>query len=337
MITEVMEFVESNELLKGKLNKVTYKFLLSQITQQQKKAEGRRYTLEDKIFALALLKRSPRCYNLLKKVFALPSRRTLMSILNKSIMQCGINKDIVEKFKNDIENMSDIDKYCMLIFDEMSLDVSLYYNKQHDHVEGLEEIEGRTKKFANHVMVFMLRGIAKKWKQPIGYFFVNNSMNKVELGKTIRQCIADMQQVGLRVVGTVCDQYSAPAVNYLIECCKKDFLQKNEEYKSEGFFVNEIEVIPIFDPPHLLKGIRNNLLKYNCVFTMDGKQQRGSWDHIKTFYEMDVGNYDTKMCYKLTDEHIYENKMKKMKVTLAAQVFSQRVSSSMRGLLTHGN
>lgn len=335
-LEQVIEFAESDRFLKGKVNKTTYHFLLSQISQQCKKSRGRRYTLNDKIFALSLLKQSPRCYKLLKKVFSLPSRKTLMKLLKKHLFQSGINNNIIEKLKEDVSQMRPIDKFCMLVFDEMSIDVGLSYNKSEDCIDGLQEIGVREKKFADHVMVFMLRGIAKKWKQPVGYFFVQGTMNKVEIAKNIRQCISAVHQAGLRIVGTVCDQYSSSAINYLIDSSRKDFRDKNMEYRSEGFFVNETEIIPIYDPPHLLKGIRNNLLKYDCMFIWKGKQQKASWDHIKKFYELDCGDYDTKMCYKLTEAHIYKDKMKKMKVKLAAQVFSQRVSSSMRALLKYG-
>ena len=37
----------------------------------------------------------------------------------------------------------------------------------------------------------------------------------------------------------------------------------------------------IFDPPHLLKSVRNNLIKYR--FEFEGKQ--ANWDHIKSFYQ----------------------------------------------------
>lgn len=41
----------------------------------------------------------------------------------------------------------------------------------------------------------------------------------------------------------------------------------------------------------------------------------------------ECGDYDTRTCNRLTDAHIYENKMKKMKVKYATQVFSQRLSA----------
>jgi len=41
---------------------------------------------------------------------------------------------------------------------------------------------------------------------------------------------------------------------------------------------------------------------------------------------------DDRMNPKLSDAHIYENKIKKMKVSHVAQVFSQRVGSIMKVL-----
>lgn len=41
-----------------------------------------------------------------------------------------------------------------------------------------------------------------------------------------------------------------------------------------------VRIIHIFDPPHLLKGIRNNLLKKNLMFTMDGVQYEAKWIYI---------------------------------------------------------
>ncbi|KAI4462935.1 thap domain [Holotrichia oblita] len=51
---------------------------------------------------------------------------------------------------------------------------------------------------------------------------------------------------------------------------------------------------------------------------------------------VDTGDYDTKMCYKLTDGHVYATHMKKMKVSVAAQIFSHSLSASMRALARLG-
>ncbi|XP_047027954.1 uncharacterized protein LOC124636044 [Helicoverpa zea] len=45
-----------------------------------KKPRGRRYTRNEKIMALSIYKQSPKAYNLLKKMFILPSKRCLQKI-----------------------------------------------------------------------------------------------------------------------------------------------------------------------------------------------------------------------------------------------------------------
>ncbi|KAJ8915390.1 hypothetical protein NQ315_008277 [Exocentrus adspersus] len=71
-------------------------------------------------------------------------------------------------------------------------------------------------------------------------------------------------------------------------------------------------------------------------FAMDDVQQKASWQDIIDLYKLDEGDFDTLMCYKLTDSHIYKEKLKKMKVKHAAQVFSHRVSSTMQWTAKHG-
>lgn len=55
-----------------------------------------------------------------------------------------------------------------------------------------------------------------------------------------------------------------------------------------------------------------------------------SWSHIIQLYELDKNDFDFKMLPKLTDAHVYPEKLKKMKVSVAAQVFSQRVAATMK-------
>ncbi|KAK9728841.1 hypothetical protein QE152_g16972 [Popillia japonica] len=114
-------------------------------------------------------------------------------------------------------------------------------------------------------------------------------------------------------------------------------MRKNTEFRGMGFEIQNEEIVPLFDPPHLLKGIRNNFLEHDATYLYNGKRQVATWNDIVKLYEMDVGDDDTKMCNKLSDVHIYKDKIKKMKVSLAAQVFSRTVSAVMRGIITHGS
>jgi len=64
---------------------------------------------------------------------------------------------------------------------------------------------------------------------------------------------------------------------------------------------------------------------------MNGEKKVAKWSHIIQFYEIDKLRLDIgeRMAPKLTDSLIYPDRLKKMKVSVAAQVFSQRVGSIM--------
>ena len=87
----------------------------------------------------------------------------------------------------------------------------------------------------------------------------------------------------------------------------------------------------MFDPPHLLKNIRNNLKKQN--FMMYGKEI--SWSYIEQFYLFDKEN-EVRYAPKLTDDHINLPFNKKMKVNLAAQVLSHTVAAGICTLIRTG-
>lgn len=69
--------------------------------------------------------------------------------------------------------------------------------------------------------------------------------------------------------------------------------------------------------------------RFNILY--ERTEKFAKWSHIIQFYEIDKIRLDVgeQMTPKLTDHHIYLDKLKKMKVSVAAQVFSQRVGSIM--------
>ncbi|GLV39575.1 hypothetical protein CBL_08359 [Carabus blaptoides fortunei] len=71
----------------------------------------------------------------------------------------------------------------------------------------------------NHALVFMARGVCKKWKQPLCYTFCKNTIKTVMLVKMIKNIILECQVAGLEVMTTVSDQGATNigAINYLIK------------------------------------------------------------------------------------------------------------------------
>ncbi|KAM3967912.1 uncharacterized protein ACR2FA_011463 [Aphomia sociella] len=86
----------------------------------------------------------------------------------------------------------------------------------------------------------------------------------------------------------------------------------------------------------VVPGVRNNLLTKNAIFIQNGKEKVAKWEHLKMLLAIDVGEDEIRLVNKLTESHVIKDKIKKMKVKLAAQVFSQRVSSALGFLARHG-
>lgn len=82
----------------------------------------------------------------------------------------------------------------------------------------------------------------------------------------------------------------------------------------------------VYDPPHLLKSIRNNLLIKDTIF----KGKIASWNEIKTVFNADCQLGHTRMNKKLTKHHVCAEKMKKMKVRVAAQALSGTTSAMLK-------
>ncbi|CAH2088788.1 unnamed protein product [Euphydryas editha] len=70
--------------------------------QYMKKPRGRRFFIEEKILALTIYKQSQKAYNLMRKLFVLPSKRSLQKILNLIPLKPGINEFVFENLKKTV-------------------------------------------------------------------------------------------------------------------------------------------------------------------------------------------------------------------------------------------
>lgn len=124
---------------------------------------------------------------------------------------------------------------------------------------------------------------------------------------------------GLNVVAIVCDQ--GPSNQRL-------FSLLGVSPEKPYIDVHGKLILTLFNPPHLLKSVKKNLLKH---IRFEGSKV-AKWAVISNFYSFDKqGRY--KSAPKLTDEHVYVRN--KMKVRYAAQVFSHTVAASLCLLQTN--
>ncbi|KAJ8983164.1 hypothetical protein NQ317_016263 [Molorchus minor] len=90
-----------------------------------------------------------------------PSRKTLIDLLRTIPFETEINRSIVDLLKTSVSTMDPLDRQRMLL----------------KGFKIMEEMNGDPS-FADKVMMFMARGIHKKWKQPIAYYFNEGGMKK---------------------------------------------------------------------------------------------------------------------------------------------------------------
>lgn len=185
-----------------------YKYLSSRLTVEQnnfvrmmlrnsgKKKKGWRFTKDDKHFALSAYKQSPKAYRHYQGIFGGPGKTTIYKHAAFVKFEAGINPRLLEFIKSAVKNLSEEEKYVTVAWDEMSLQTHLDFNSVKDYIDGFVDYgDRREMKFGTHALVFMVRGIAKEFKQPVSYFITGN-INSIELSELIRLVIESLLDTG---------------------------------------------------------------------------------------------------------------------------------------------
>lgn len=90
------------------------------------------------------------------------------------------------------------------------------------------------------------------------------------------------------------------------------------------FFVDNSKVFYMFDPRHLIKSVRNNLMRYNIFY----EDKVASWGPIECFYNSDKTK-PLRMAPKLTNSHVHPTNVERMRVKFATQVIIETVATGI--------
>lgn len=168
---------------KSGLRSDTVQFCLQQLTRKTTKGRGRRFTLEEKLMSLALYNTSGPGYRFLSKWFNLPLKRTLSRLQHNIPVDVGINDFLMENLKRSIKYFKAKAKLCMLMFDDLE------YNRHADKLVGIKNRE-----IMDHALVFMVRGITRKWKQTVSYTFCKGTTKSQELKHLLTSIIKELKK-----------------------------------------------------------------------------------------------------------------------------------------------
>ncbi|XP_039291443.1 uncharacterized protein LOC120353042 [Nilaparvata lugens] len=293
----------------------------------QNHKERQPWKKEEKRLAISIFLRSPSTYRYFREIMILPSESTIrMWLSSKKCHSTGFNKNLFEKIKIKVDTMSDMEKACVLMFDDMSIKQCLEYSPVYDIIEGFQDLGrlGRSNKIAKQASVFMIRGLYYQWKLPIGYFVSEKGLNGSDSSSSIKCCISSLENIGLAVKAIVCDQSTTNT-----RALKELGVSKEAPYLLNG---KGDKIFAIYDPPHLLKTLRNNLLSHDFIY----EERRVSFDDIVKLFELERQSGTIRAAHQLSSAHISPNNFQKMSVSLAAQIFSHTTAAALKTAIATG-
>ena len=168
----------------------------------------------------------------------------------------------------------------------------------------------------------MACGIQENWKQPLAYYLVNGSCDSEKVKKKLFELFDKLNSIGLNVVAVISNLGS----NF------QKFINGLDITTIQPWFLhNGRRIFYLYNPPHIIKAIRNNMTNYE--FHFDGKI--ASWKDIEAVYAND-SKLPIRLCPKLTKKHMHPNRFQKMKVKYATQVLSHTVSAAISTYVSVG-
>lgn len=95
----------------------------------------------------------------------------------------------------------------------------------------------------------------------MAYYFSSGNLSSAEIAKNLKLVIRTLEEIGLVVTATVCDQGSpnVAAINAVVRETQQKLVRQGRADEVSGLFgftVTGREIIPLYDTPHLLKGMK---------------------------------------------------------------------------------
>lgn len=195
-----------------------------------------------------------------------------------------------------------------------------------DHYEGVNRAKCSATGLANHALVFMFIPFGENYTQPISVFASRGPMKGTVLSQLVMQAIILLEKAGALVDGIVCDAASTNRRMWTELGINGKLGSRKNSFEHP---MNDARKVYVFsDVPHLVKCIRNRLLKQRSL-KVNGKWVH--WSCCVAVYKEDCKNAGGLKVYpKVTHHRIYPSHMEVMRVKLATQIFSRSMASALK-------
>ena len=311
--------------------------------QQQKlfssSQKGARYHPMIIRFCLSLAAKSPSCYEELRNsgVLVLPSQRRLKDYRNAIKPKRGFQPEILEELKTETNDYFDVQRYIVLLFDEMKVQANLVLNKVTGEIAGFTDLGDpdinfatldKVNAIASHVLVFMVRGVCTELK----FGLANLATTSVTAHQLIplfweAVCLLEIT-CNLWVIATTADGASPNRRFFRLHKALGD-VQGHVCYRTKNLYAPHRYIYFFSDAPHLIKTTRNCLVHSGATKGTRYMWNNGLyvlWQHITSMVYEDFDS-GLKLLPRLTYEHVNRTAYSVTRVNLAAQVLSSTVAT----------
>lgn len=232
---------------------------------KRKNIRGMRYSKEWILECLIMRMKGPKLYEDMRrqKILVLPSKVTLQKYMRSYRTGFGFNAKVMSVLKEKTSTMDAFKRHGGLIVDEMKLSENLSVSSS-GHIEGFVDIGQLTPatakhKVADHGMVIMFVPFNGKWTQILASFATQGNMKGNLFSKVMLEAVILAEKAGLFVDFITCDgaawnrnMWATMGIHATVSSTKCKVQHPVDNKRSLHF---------IFDFPHLVKCIRNGLLK----------------------------------------------------------------------------
>ena len=267
---------------------------------------------EDIKRAIGIRLRAPRCYRYLRinKLMVLPALDSLRKRTKPFNLLPGDIDKMCFILKEKLKDKTPEQRVAVLAYDDMYTDKAYEYDPSADMV-----LQPNSSGTMNGMIV---RGLFDSWKFPLRYSFGDKLT-----GELLNEIILKLDNIGVDVAWCASDRgpdnKALNGEHHLKTTTERPYF---EHPKKDGRLV-----FTSYDPPHLVKALRTNVLNGALILPSGNAVM----DREKFQRLLDCDKSDEGMAYKLSVEHLDAN-ADSQKVRLAVQMFSNSVASAMESL-----
>jgi len=245
--------------------------------------------------------------------FPFPATRTLQDWTQKIRMDPGISFATLNMLKNEFQNAKELDRQCVIGFDEMSIDSKIDYDPNEDKVYGPK----------SNINCWFVRGLFSPWKQMIAYEF-----DETLSTEKFFELISHVEKCGLKVLACVNDLggKNRGLWNKLGIKCHYSEVFGSLMLDIQSFCFNPESGSKIYmfaDAPHLIKLMRNHILAKGFFFEDGTKITKNDFERLVA-----LDNSELQANFSLTSEHLNLVGRKKQKVSFAVNLFSFKTAQA---------